>query len=824
MSRPIEEEGDDEEAEEMFSDPNLVDNEDEYDDDDDDDGRHEEEEEDDGEGSYVDVDDEEEEDGEDYGDYYQDNGEGGEGEEYYEGSQSFSRSHSRSYSHSQNNNSSSRYEGEDENEDEDENGHDSGSYSQYDDDYGGEEGEGEEENYDDSRDYDEDEDDSHHHGDDDDIPHNETDGTDDFEDSKEYFDDQQDDDEDGGNDGDSSYYDDEDQDHYHDGDGSRAEEEGSYEDDDYDDDGDYVGDEGDESRSRSRRYEEDDDEDEGNIPSRSSYNNSPSRSSDRWSDGSDGRSPTSLRSPIENSPNVQPPVHSDDDHQSPEDMKREVQEILKAANERLSSPQKQKRGGGRSSSSVHNQEEGQETTAEPASSSNKVKPNGGSVSDAATANGTNGSRSAAKENQQNYRPNHDNGGRRSAESSVGETSLDNTGHMEALKEDRTNHSVDKKALATITSSETPAPASATKKDEGLPKGSTSSRSRRNGRMGGSSSHHRRRQQQGQGGVGGARISWKSDPEATFSDWTVRVYHDEGGGGMDKYFIHRNICGFGTRKSEYLLRAFQGQENEMTRPGIKSDMQNRTTLLDLPSSQARVFPMVLDFMYFTKEAKSTLTASRACDVFLLAGILEIPTLQKAISDFYLKNLNLKNMGEFLNAANQSKAEPLLVVCKSKIGKMITEKPTLAGLVPPKYLADILLISRQQLDNARAQDPERYPEQLVVSQSRYWSKAACICAVQNENILTKNLFELLTGEDALPYIDASVAQKLLALDKKFNGVEPDGYTSLQLRCIAGIADDFGSFQKGFQSEEAAVESLKEWPSHVLADILVKTMNKK
>ena len=116
-------------------------------------------------------------------------------------------------------------------------------------------------------------------------------------------------------------------------------------------------------------------------------------------------------------------------------------------------------------------------------------------------------------------------------------------------------------------------------------------------------------------------------------------------------------------------------------------------------------------------------------------------------------------------------------------------------------------------------------FLVSSCLSISTAACICAVHNETILTKNLFELLTGEDALPYIDASVAQKLLALDKKFNGVESDDghYTSLQLRCIAGIADDFGSFQKGFQSEQAAVESLKEWPSHVLADILVKTMNK-
>jgi ABC-type antimicrobial peptide transport system ATPase subunit len=90
----------------------------------------------------------------------------------------------------------------------------------------------------------------------------------------------------------------------------------------------------------------------------------------------------------------------------------------------------------------------------------------------------------------------------------------------------------------------------------------------------------------------------------------------------------------------------------------------------------------------------------------------------------------------------------------------------------------------------------------------------------------LFELLTGEDALPYIDASVAQQLLVLDKKFNhvGSTPDEYTSLQMRCIASIADDFHTFQRGFQSEDAAVDSLKEWPSHVLADILVKTMKKK
>ena len=60
--------------------------------------------------------------------------------------------------------------------------------------------------------------------------------------------------------------------------------------------------------------------------------------------------------------------------------------------------------------------------------------------------------------------------------------------------------------------------------------------------------------------------------------------------------------------------------------------------------------------------------------------------------------------------------------------------LSRLVPPKFMADILWISRKQLDEARSKEPDKYTEELVISQSKYWSKAACICAAQNESILT------------------------------------------------------------------------------------------
>ncbi|KAG7345992.1 BTB/POZ domain containing protein [Nitzschia inconspicua] len=317
-------------------------------------------------------------------------------------------------------------------------------------------------------------------------------------------------------------------------------------------------------------------------------------------------------------------------------------------------------------------------------------------------------------------------------------------------------------------------------------------------------------------VGAPRISWMSDPYESFSDWTVKVLFDD---VVDVYHVHRNIMAFGNRKSNFFLKEFRKQQNfEDTDP---ADVQ--VSYIKLPASQAKVFPMVLDFIYYTKEATQTLTAERACNVFKLAELLEIPMLQKAIADFYAKNLSLKNLGEFLLAASKSKADRLLVVSKAKIGQMIIEKPELSGLVPPKFMADILLISHRQLEEARAKEPEKYTEALVQSQSRYWSKAAYICAVQNESVLTVKLFDELLSEESLPYIDSAVAPKLLLMDAKFRGQTngDHGPSSLQRRCIDSLTTDFQQFQRGFATPEACSNVLKALPSEVLAEILMKTM---
>jgi hypothetical protein len=338
------------------------------------------------------------------------------------------------------------------------------------------------------------------------------------------------------------------------------------------------------------------------------------------------------------------------------------------------------------------------------------------------------------------------------------------------------------------------------------------------RLGQTSDHRRGRSTiQTGAGRGGPKLSWKSNPAASFSDWRVEVYRKEAG-DVDVYNLHRDIVGFGPRKSNFLIKAFVQKKKDLDHENDAS-----VTRLDVPDSQAAAFPMVLDFMYYTKEVKQSLTAERSCAVFKLAELLDIPALQYAIVDFYQKKISLKNMGEFMTAASQVKATKLVFISKAKIRSLIIEKPELAGLVAPKYLADILDINRKQLEQQRAQDPRRAISALELSQSRHWSKAVFICASHNETAMTKKLFGQLTNAESLPAIDVTVALKLLGLDSKFNNEGSSEYTSLQKRCADSITADWEVFQSRFPSTDAVSSALQKLPSHILADILMKSMNR-
>lgn len=123
-------------------------------------------------------------------------------------------------------------------------------------------------------------------------------------------------------------------------------------------------------------------------------------------------------------------------------------------------------------------------------------------------------------------------------------------------------------------------------------------------------------------------------------------------------------------------------------GKQGEPLNITKLKLSSESQAQVVPLVLDFMYYTNETNHRMSAERSCNVFKVAEGLKVRALQTAIGEFYEMNLSLKNMGEFLKAATNAKADLLLAICKAKIRQMIVVQPELAQKVPQEFLQDIL----------------------------------------------------------------------------------------------------------------------------------------
>lgn len=313
--------------------------------------------------------------------------------------------------------------------------------------------------------------------------------------------------------------------------------------------------------------------------------------------------------------------------------------------------------------------------------------------------------------------------------------------------------------------------------------------------------------------GPQRISWKSDPEASFSDWRIEVTSLESR-STEVFFLHRNIVGFGPRKSDFLRKEFVQYQKDVSNAHV--------TKLKLPEYQVKVFPMVLDYMYYTRETKQTLTAARACAMSIIAEVLGIVSLQKALAEFYRKNLSLGNMEEFLTSAKETKSQRLLSVAKAKIGTMIIQKPELAGLVPPKFLAEIIEVYRKQFEELQKKDPKKKSSSADLAQSRHLSKAAYVCVSHSESTMNEKLFNQLTSERALPSIDVSVALPFLTLSAKY-GKGSSKYTSLQRRCVKSVTDDWSSFRKLFSSPDKVSDALKRLPSHVLADILVMTMNR-
>ena len=331
--------------------------------------------------------------------------------------------------------------------------------------------------------------------------------------------------------------------------------------------------------------------------------------------------------------------------------------------------------------------------------------------------------------------------------------------------------------------------------------------------------------------------WKDDPIESLSDWKIEIYRGEG--GEDVYNVHRCIVGVGRRRSRWFAREFRRKNS---RHYCASEDPCETNIkisrLSLSMEQAKVFPAILDFMYFGAEANHAFTAKQACVVFQVAEMFEVLAMKKAIIKFYGKNLSSKNMVKFLKLATHYSAEDLIHVTKVGISQIVCSQPNEAKFLQPKLLGEIIRMTTcqhgthqrtKEMDNNDGPLMDDEAMAIVRKKSQKFSIAAYKCMFHHEakdqtNSICEG-FDYLFCKETLPFIDASVALDVIAMEeRRFNGQPTSTLTDLQSRCIDGIVHVWESFEEGYASPRAASEALQGLPSAVLAEILIHNMKRK
>jgi hypothetical protein len=363
------------------------------------------------------------------------------------------------------------------------------------------------------------------------------------------------------------------------------------------------------------------------------------------------------------------------------------------------------------------------------------------------------------------------------------------------------------------------------------------------------------------------LSWRSDPNSSFSDWTVEVtikpkdVQESGNLKKETYHCHSNVLAWGPRRSEKFATIFQKRLK-------KNPNKSMVSKIELKQQQANVFPLLLDFLYC--ETHLPLSAEKACSLILLAEKLEIPTLQRAIRAYVEKSLNLDQVVEFITYARKYKAgDKLVFFANSKLCGYLVKHPELAGQVPPELLVHILHKRKCAIKVLKGEDPRKFSGDWEKKRSKQLSKVVAECVLKQYNNLqpsslsdpmkskcplTRSIFNKLVHKQNLPHIEVEAALKLLQMDAilckdEEAEVEQEALNNkvqrsialscLEERCLESLAYSWRDLMKKYDGVErengsddetdidvpsmslaSLLESLRQFSPSVLADLLVLT----
>jgi hypothetical protein len=218
------------------------------------------------------------------------------------------------------------------------------------------------------------------------------------------------------------------------------------------------------------------------------------------------------------------------------------------------------------------------------------------------------------------------------------------------------------------------------------------------------------------------LTWRRDPEDSFSDWTIVVNQKSGvecEAEVEQppatYHIHKNIVGAGRRSSEYFRKVFQNKELE--------ESKTSTTILELETSAARAFPDMLDFIYTQKIV--CLSSNSAVAVRHLASYFCVPTLFQHTNKFIQKDVGTSNIHVYLKEALLYLDDKMIrATMEVAANSWMFLAPTDSSAIEPARYLELLPQEKQlelmQLALQRAASAHRRSFKRVPCQGTTWKR--------------------------------------------------------------------------------------------------------
>eukprot|EP00980_Cylindrotheca_fusiformis_P007371 scaffold1525_cov142-Cylindrotheca_fusiformis.AAC.171 len=290
--------------------------------------------------------------------------------------------------------------------------------------------------------------------------------------------------------------------------------------------------------------------------------------------------------------------------------------------------------------------------------------------------------------------------------------------------------------------------------------------------------------------------WRLDPKESFSDWEIRIVTESG--KICNYNVHRMALAAGPRKSEYFVNLFGNQV---------SNFKSQRLRLEMPDESAEVFPVFLDFVYGEDDLESVEEKEQAYAVYEQAEFFGTPLLKTAVTNWCEKRLSWDNVPEFLSELDRFEdADPLVRMAVDLCAANFEDLGTDFGTqIEPRYLTMILeRLLERNFDFDRSVD---YVSEMLLT------------SCKEREDMDEASFLKLTDIRFLPTAPVEAVMRLAAAEAKF--CEPsDEPTTLQIRCILALSENWEYFSFQFPTKEEMSAAMLTFPKHVMAQLLVLT----